>query len=79
MPIASTLNVAVENKAVAQNVSKWTKQVVKPNIPKFAELMVHVLPMAFAVTLMFSHCHTRLPGGEITKKDIETKKSKKNQ
>lgn len=76
MPIASTLNVAVENKAIAQNVSKWTKQMVEPNIPKFADLMMHVLPMAFAVTLMFSRCS--LQGGEITKQDIEKKKQKIN-
>jgi hypothetical protein len=75
MPMASTLNVAVENKAIAQNVSRWTKQIVEPNIPKFADLMMHVLPMTFAVTLMFSKCSQRAPqGGEITKEDIEQQK-----
>jgi hypothetical protein len=77
--MASTLNVAVENKAIAQNVSRWTKQIVEPNIPKFADLMMHVLPMTFAVTLMFSKCSQRAPqGGEITKEDIEQQKRSMN-
>lgn len=56
MPIASTVNIAAENKQVALSLSKWVRKNVQPNIPKFADLMMHVLPMTFAVTLMFAKC-----------------------
>jgi hypothetical protein len=56
MPVASTLNVAVENERLANSVREWIQKKVVPQIPAYADLATHFLPLAFASTLVFSKC-----------------------